>query len=100
MKKFIGITMILLGVVIISSLIFIEYKVTNNQEQMITDFQKTIEELDKEKTLGTKESESKIVKNTLGIITIPKIDLKVAIGDEIIINTTAGEFKYKVSEKK
>jgi sortase A len=158
MKKIIGIVMILIGISLISTTTFIKYRVYKNQQIMINDFENTINDVDEEKGQGDNVLQEKTLNNinidnqngTVGIITIPKIDLKAAIGegidndilkyavghfigtplpeqkgnfciaghrsytygeffnrldeleigDEIIVETNSGQYKYNVYEKK
>jgi sortase A len=96
MKKTIGIIMIFLGISLIITTTFIKYKVYKNQQVMINDFENTISDIDKGredsesemKTLGSIDKENGVV----GIITIPKIELKAAIGEGIDTET----LKYAV----
>jgi len=100
MKKTIGIIMIFLGISVIVTTTFIKYKVYKNQKVMINDFENTISNLDKGE--GEKDSvlEPKILESIsidkekviIGIITIPKIDVKAAIGEGVDADT----LKYAV----
>ncbi|KZL93410.1 class D sortase [Clostridium magnum] len=87
MKKIIGIIMILAGISLIAFSGFAKYKVYKNQKDMINAFENTIKDVDKEKTY-TDDSEIKSkdldnIKGAIGIITIPKINLKAAICEGI-----------------
>ncbi|WP_297424651.1 class D sortase [Clostridium sp.] len=100
MKKTVGIIMILLGISLILTTTYIKYKVYKNQQVMINEFENTISDIDKGKAQEddgsqTKTSEQENIdstKGTIGIITIPKIDLKAAIGEGIDTET----LKYAV----
>ena len=98
MKKFIGIILILIGISLIITTTFIKYRVHKNQEAMINEFENTIKDIDKEDNkeddnLKSSESVNKDdEKGVIGIITIPKIELKAAIGEGVELET----LKYAV----
>jgi sortase A len=156
-KRIIGIAMIVIGIAVIGTAFFMRYSAERKQKSMIDAFEKTLENVDK--NAGSSEGKGENspsqkppedVKGAIGIMKIPKIDLKVAIGegvdnetlkfavghfegtamagekgnfcvaghrsytyseyfnrldevkngDEIIVQTKKGEFKYKVYEIK
>lgn len=96
MKKIIGIIMILAGISLIVFAGFTKYKVYRNQKEMINDFQHTIKDVDKEKAhqdnSATKSKNLDKIKDVIGIITIPKINLEAAICEGIEIEN----LKYAV----
>lgn len=106
-RKYIGILLILIGITIIGSAIFMRYEGNKKQQQMIDEFEKTINQLNKEKpedNSGNNTDEyspdlappSLDVNGAIGIMKIPKIDLKVAIGDGVDMKTlkyAVGHFK-------
>ena len=115
-KKYIGILLIVFGCVIISSAIFMKYEGGIKQKKMIADFEKTISNSDNDEKKSSDisdnikgdfksnsnttsksgtSSNSHDFKNTVGILKIPKIDLKVAVGEGIDMKTlkyAAGHF--------
>jgi sortase A len=151
-----GMALIVIGVIIIGSALYMKLSAAKEQKAMIQAFEKTIQDIDKgfvqaasDGESSNKEDYKEVKMGTVGIITIPKIDLKVAIGegidertlkyavghfegtalpgekgnfcvaghrsytysqyfnrldelqpgDEILVKTQKGEFKYLVSEK-
>lgn len=95
--KAIGAVLIFAGIAIIAAAIGMRLWADHKQKQMITDFQKTIEKQDKS---GDKQnnasnntnddSNSNTVKTksgAVGLLTIPKIDLTVAIGEGVDTDT-------------
>jgi len=103
MKRVIGIIMILAGICLIITINYTKYKVDKNQKEMINAFENIIkDEADNEKSLnetGIKASENKDAmntKDTIGVIAIPKINLKVAIAEGVDNETlkyAVGHFK-------
>ncbi|MFA6939818.1 MAG: class D sortase [Clostridiaceae bacterium] len=107
-RKYIGIFLILIGITIIGSALYMRYEGNKKQQQMIDEFEKTINQLNKEKPVDNSGDNSNSeyspdlappsldVKGAIGIMKIPKIDLKVAIGDGVDMNTlkyAVGHFK-------
>lgn len=83
--------------------IFMRYNGYIEQKKIIEEFEKTIIDLNKEQPLNGSNNEQKKnssnststsseIKNAIGIMKIPKIDLKVAIGEGVDVNT----LKYAV----
>lgn len=152
-KKIIGIAMIVIGIAVIGSALFMRYSADRKQKSMINAFEKTLENVDKTENKNENSPSQKPpedAKGAIGIMKIPKLDLKVAIGegvdnetlkfavghfegtampgekgnfcvaghrsytyseyfnrldevkngDEIIVQTKKGEFKYKVYDIK
>jgi len=103
MKKLIGIIMILAGISLIITINYIKYKVDKNQKEMINAFENTIkDEISNEKSWDKTEvkiPESKQLINTkgiIGIISISKINVKVAIAEGVDTETlkySVGHFK-------
>jgi len=105
-KSWIGILIMVIGAVIIISALFMRFEANKAQKTMIEDFkkniQKTNEKLDvseeiniaDEKNSGDKKiPENK--KGTIGIISIPKIDLNVALSEGVesnILKYAVGHF--------
>ena len=161
-KNAIGIVLIIIGLAIIGSAIFMRYSADKKQNEIKAKFEKTLKELGEiEKTPSSENNDSKASNspgdrpnkqdiNAIALMIIPKIDLNVAVaegtdletlkyavghfegtalpgekgnfsvaghrnytysqyfnkadelvnGDEILIKTKKGEFKYSVSSKK
>ena len=154
-KSWVGIFMIIIGSAIIISALAMRYEANKTQKVMIEDFEKNIKKVDgqlgvSEKTKTKDEKPLESEEGAIGIISIPKIDLNVAlsegvdasvlkyavghfrgtpmpgdkgnfcvaghrsytynqyfnrldelgIGDEIIVTTQDGKFKYEVYESK
>lgn len=93
-KKIFGIILILIGAIVIAVALFMRYDANNKQKKRITAFEKTIEQLDKNpSTKASSETQpEKDVNGTIGIMTIPKIDLKVALSEGVDMAT----LKYAV----
>lgn len=106
-RKYIGILFIIIGLSIIGSALYMRYDGIKKQRLMIEEFEKTIGELNSEEEVSTPNNEtapeyspdlappSLDVFGAIGILTIPKIDLKVAVGKGIDMNTlkyTVGHF--------
>lgn len=90
MKKTIGIIMMFIGASLIITTTFTKYQVYKNQQIMINDFENTIKNVEQENEEEGSRIQEKASKNvdafganTIGIITIPKIDLKAAIGEGV-----------------
>ena len=87
-KKWIGILMIAIGAAIILAALSMRYKASKVQRIMIEDFKKNIQMVDKQ--LGSNESTkiddkkpSEDKQGTIGIISIPKIELNVALSEGV-----------------
>ena len=96
-KKWIGILMIAIGAAIILAALSMRYKASKVQRIMIEDFKKNIQMVDKQ--LGSNESTkiddkkpSEDKQGTIGIISIPKIELNVALSEGVDVGT----LKYAV----
>ncbi|GLC30916.1 class D sortase [Clostridium omnivorum] len=101
-KKIIGIAMIVVGITIIGTAFFMRYSAERKQKSMIDAFEKTLENVDKGADSNNKNENSpsqkppEDVKGAIGIMRIPKIDLKVAIGEGVDNETlkfTVGHFE-------
>lgn len=92
--KIIGGILIAIGVIVISSAIGMRLWAAHKEKAMINDFQKTIaQEDEKPSTDTTADTQPPSDKEgVLGILTIPKINLKVAIGEGVDLST----LKYAV----
>lgn len=99
-KSWIGIFMIIIGAVIIFSALSMRYQASRTQKDMIQDFKKNIQKADEQlgvseniKTDGKKTSATE--KGTIGIISIPKIELTVALSEGVgadILKYAVGHF--------
>jgi sortase A len=100
-RRVIGIIFIVIGLSIIGSALFMRYSANREQKAMIDAFEITIENIDNnlssentepaasENIEPSQNSEelSEDINAAIGIIKIPKIDLKVAVGEGIDNNT-------------
>jgi sortase A len=96
-KKWIGILMMIIGAAIITSALSMRYEANKMQKVMIEDFKKNIQKVDEQ--LGANENikiaDIKPLDNkegTIGIISIPKIELNVTLSEGIDAST----LKYAV----
>lgn len=99
MKKIIGIILIFIGISVIGTALGMRYYGESKQKNMMKNFEKSIANYkdtgsdttatgDTSPNTKPQQEES----GTIGIITIPKIDLKVAVGEGVDMNT----LKYAV----
>ena len=106
-KNWIGILMIIIGAVIVISALSMRYEANKTQKIMIEDFKKNIQKADEQigvsenikiadkKSLDNQKS-SEDKKGTIGIISIPKIELNVALSEGVdasILKYAVGHFK-------
>lgn len=103
-RKVIGIAFIVIGLSIIGTAIYMRHSTDKVQKAMIEDFENTIENIDKasedvpapntnsEAVSPAMKPPSEDINGAIGIMKIPKIDLKVAIGEGIDSKT----LKYAV----
>jgi sortase A len=91
-RRIIGIVFIVVGLFIIGSALFMRYSASRQQKAMIDAFENTIADIDKNlSSENTKPAEAspnikpplEDISSAIGIINIPKIDLKVAVGEGI-----------------
>jgi sortase A len=91
-RRILGIVLIIVGLSIIGSALFMRYSASRQQKAMIVAFENTIADIDK--NLSSENTESveifpvkkpplEDISSAIGIINIPKIDLKVAVGEGI-----------------
>jgi sortase A len=91
-RRILGIVFIVVGLSIIGSALFVRYSASRQQKAMIDAFENTIADIDK--SLSSENTESaeaspnikpplEDISSAIGIINIPKIDLKVAVGEGI-----------------
>lgn len=99
-RNIIGIAFILIGLCIIGSALFMKYSADRAQSAMIEDFEKNIENIGQEieeSAAGEDDEQAQkpsdeVKGGAVGIMEIPKIDLKVAIGEGVDTKT----LKYAV----
>ncbi|MDF2880432.1 MAG: sortase family protein LPXTG-site transpeptidase [Clostridiaceae bacterium] len=95
-KKYIGIGLIVIGISIIAVAMGMKYWAFKKQQDMINAFQKTLQQVDsKDSSYEEKSSNKKpptLDQGAIGIMTIPKINLNVAIGEGVDLET----LKYAV----
>jgi len=99
-KSWIGMLMMIIGAVIVISALTMRYEANKIQKTMMEDFRKTIQIDDKK--LGVNEgveiTDRKLIegkKGSIGIISIPKIDLNVALSEGVesnILKYAVGHF--------
>jgi len=99
-KRFIGILMMIIGAAIVISALSMRYQANKIQKVMIQDFKESIQKADEK--LGASENlnitDNKPSDNktgTIGIISIPKIDVNVALSegvDDEILKYAVGHF--------
>lgn len=95
-NKLIGKMFIILGIIIIITAAIMKYEGTKKQQAMIQQFQKTIEKVDKGSGESPKDQPPSDNINTIGILVIPKINLKVSISEGVDLETlkyAVGHFK-------
>lgn len=94
-RRIIGAVFIVIGLTIVGTAFYMRYSASRVQKSMIEDFEKTIENIDKNGTQDTSPNDkppTDDISAAIGIMKIPKIDLKVAIGEGVDNNT----LKYAV----
>lgn len=93
-RKIISIALILIGLSIVGAALFMRFSAERKQNAMINDFENTIENIDKNSGNPNQKPPSEDIK-AIGIMKIPKIDLKVAIGEGVgneILKYAVGHF--------
>lgn len=100
-KSWIGVFLMIIGVTTIIFALSVRYKVDKTQKVMIEDFKKNIQKVDEQ--LGVNENikivdkkPSVLKTGTIGIISIPKIELIVALSEGVetdILKYAVGHFK-------
>lgn len=93
-RKIIGSVLIGIGLIAIGSAFYMKYATYRKQQQMINNFEKSIENVAKsssgESAINNGNSSNDNVADTegvVGIMKIPKINLKVAIGEGVDMDT-------------
>jgi sortase A len=99
-RRIIGIAFIVIGLSIIGSALFMRYSASRQQQAMLNAFENTIEDIDKNLSSEGKDTDetaagipaetspnlkppSEDINAAIGIMKIPKLDLKVAIGEGV-----------------
>jgi sortase A len=92
-RRVIGIVFIIVGLSIIGSALFMRYSADKKQKAMMNAFENTIEDVDKNlsdlnegidsQSSPNAKPPSEDINGAIGIMKIPKLDLKVAIGEGI-----------------
>jgi len=99
-RRKVGIVLVIVGLCIIGAAIYMRYSASYKQKNKISSYEKSIEDFQKMgKNIDSESDASPNVKSpsqeingTVGLMIIPKIDLKVAIGEGIDMET----LKYAV----
>jgi len=93
----VGIILAVVGVIIILSAIYMNFKGKLENDKMISNFEKKLEQVkDNNEKVEIKEQQDVIEEGTIGIMQIPKIGLKVAVGEGTDMETlkyAVGHFK-------
>jgi len=97
-RKAMGTILIVIGLGILITAVSMKLWGYYKQKNMVDAFQKTIENIDKtsETTTTNSTKEPLIDDSVLGIVTIPKINLSVALGEDVdskILKYAVGHFK-------
>ncbi|MFL0269138.1 class D sortase [Candidatus Clostridium radicumherbarum] len=94
MRRNIGIIFIIIGLAVIGTAFYMRYSAEKVQRAMIDSFQHTIEDIDKSNNDASPSEKPPTddISAAIGIMKIPKINLKVAIGEGVDNNT----LKYAV----
>lgn len=92
-RKVIGIGLIIIGLCIIGSALYMRLSSNSEQRVMLEDFEKTLQQVDtsgeeaakstSSQTDEKSEEKNEVKMGAIGIISIPKIDIKVAVGEGI-----------------
>lgn len=93
-RSIIGIVLILIGLSVISTALFMRYSADRKQKSMLEAFEKTIENGEKQQPSDSstqtsidsspnQKPPSDDINGAIGIMKIPKLDLKVAIGEGV-----------------
>lgn len=95
MKKVIARILIVVGLFIVGVSLYTNYKVEKSNNDIVETYENTIESTSKEYK-NVKSDSDKLPENIIGVLRIPKIDLKVAIQEGTDIQTlkyAVGHFK-------
>lgn len=97
-RRTIGIIFIIIGLAVIGTALYMRYSAERVQRAMVNSFEHTLEEVDKnvEDSSPAIKPPTEDINAAIGIMKIPKIDLKVAIGEGVDNNTlkyAVGHFK-------
>ena len=99
-RRKVGIVLVIVGLCIIGAAIYMRYSASYKQKNKISSYEKSIEDFQKmgknidsgSDASPNVKSPSQEINGTVGLMIIPKIDLKVAIGEGIDMET----LKYAV----
>lgn len=95
--KIIGGIFVLIGIIVIAYAFGAKYWTEYKQNNMVKNYEKKIEDVKHKKQIPKQEAQKEtIADGTVGILVIPKIDLKVAIGEGTDLKTlkyAVGHFK-------
>ncbi|MDP4145289.1 MAG: class D sortase [Bacillota bacterium] len=86
-RLIVGGTLIVVGLGIVGTAFFLRWSTMNNQKKMINNYKQEIKHEQKVKEKDPDKKPPDLYMGTLGIITIPKIDLEVAIGEGVDMAT-------------
>ncbi|MGL6106250.1 class D sortase [Romboutsia sp.] len=92
MKKIIGKILIIIGIIIITVPTYLNYTTKKSNDQVVQKYEKVINSNQQDKT----NSKTQLPEDIIGILEIPKINLKVAIQegtDKTTLKTAVGHFK-------
>ncbi len=94
MKRIIGKILITLGIIIIASVTYINYKVEKENKDMITQYKNAIAQSPPNE--NTDQQQQYKIGDTIGILSIPKINLEVALKEGVtkeVLDTSVGHFE-------
>lgn len=94
--KITGIILLIIGISIIGAAIFMRYEGAKRQQEITKAFEKTIENVDKGSNKNTAPKPPADNAGAIGIMLIPRIDLKAAVAEGVELGTlkfALGHFK-------
>ena len=93
MKKIIGKIFILLGTTLILAVLYLNINISNENKEIVQTYKNVTQ------TTNNETKQAKIVDGVLGVLSIPKIDLEVAIKngtEDEVLDTSVGMFEESV----
>ena len=97
MRKIVSKCLILIGILILSATTYLSYDVEKTNKKMVDKYEKSIQSYSLDKNQNTPSNiDENIPNDIIGILEIPKIDLKVAVQegtDKKTLNCAVGHFK-------
>lgn len=102
LKRVIGIILIVSGLAVIGAALYMRISTNMIQKKMVNDFEKTIQMDENTNSAGSKQpgkssdKDKSVSSGTIGIITIPRIELKAAVSEGTDLKTlkyAVGHFK-------